>query len=219
MYGSMSYENQEVLQVSVTYGELYSDKEFTTEKNIRLKRPCPFCAPGTSSAKVPLYPCKDCKGNQYIEEIKKVKFSLPPGAKHGDDIKTKDADQNSRFVIKEIPDKFFQRRDEDLLLSMRITLNEAVNGFQIPVTLPDQHTTIIIKSPNERVIEHGSIYSVLDVGFPAGESKKRGALYIRFFVDMPTINVYRTMADKLAYFIPLEHIDCSDAQEVALEDM
>lgn len=79
----------------------------------------------------------------------------------------------------------FDRANEDLVMTMQLTLVEALCGFQRVVKTLDARDLVITSIPGE-VIKHNEIKCVMGEGMPRyKEPFERGRLLIRFGVTFP----------------------------------
>ena len=106
--------------------------------------------------------CMACRGEGIITESQKCEIKIPLGALDGETIRMRGiGDQFAGgkegdvvFVIREQPSSTFIRRDENLLMSLSISLSEALCGFSRVIEMPDKRK-LQIASPAGSVIEVG----------------------------------------------------------------
>ncbi len=136
--------------------------------------------------------CKACpKGMTEEEEIELV-LDINAGMKDGEVIKFDNvADEavghiagDLKFVVKQIPHDFFVRKDDDLHMSMSITLTEALLGFSKPITHLDGRQVIIEKKTISSCQE---VYVVKGEGMPKRSrgQKQFGDLHVTLHIDFP----------------------------------
>ncbi|KAG8751281.1 hypothetical protein FRC12_012518 [Ceratobasidium sp. 428] len=107
--------------------------------------------------------CRKCKGNKTIQEHKQIEFTVRPGME--DTARITLAGQGDQepgretgdliFVLKVAPHKTFERSGADLLVTVRITLSEALTGFNRVVLTHLDGRGIRIQSPPNKVIRSG----------------------------------------------------------------
>ena len=79
--------------------------------------------------------------------------------------------------------RYFERRNNDLYTNVTITLQSALNGFDLSITHLDGHQ---VKIQQDQITRPGSIIKKKGEGLPAHEQNNiRGDLYITFDVDFP----------------------------------
>ena len=88
------------------------------------------------------------------------------------------------FVVQEIPNNLFRREKNDLHTFRKITLKEALLGFELQITHLDGRQVQIKKTT---VTQSGDIYKVRGEGMPYHQSSERGDLFIRLDVIFPNV--------------------------------
>ena len=122
---------------------------------------CPACR-GSGRYIAKKDQCMACRGEGIITESQKCEIKIPLGALDGETIRMRgigDQFAGSKegdvvFVIREQPSSTFIRRDENLLMSLSISLSEALCGFSRVIEMPDKRK-LQIASPAGSVIEVG----------------------------------------------------------------
>jgi len=125
-------------------------------------------------------------GEQFVVVI--VEKGMPDGYEI---VSPSDADQNPDeepgdliFKIKTMPHKLFTRQGNDLYLTTRITLLQALVGFSVSFNHLDGHVVTIERT---EVTPHGFIQRVVDEGMPFHSfSSQKGNLYVTYEVTFPT---------------------------------
>lgn len=123
-----------------------------------------------------------------------------PGAPPGDVV----------FVLKMAHHDFFERSGNDLLTTVKITLSEALLGFdRILVTHLDGRG-IRVSSPKGKVVQPGQSIVLRGEGMPTYKTPDvKGDLYVVLDIEMPTQDWLRTIdltVQRMAV-IYLEHVD------------
>lgn len=137
--------------------------------------------------------CDMCVGKGIINEKKAVKIELKPGMRSGEKVKftgeanqSPDLDEYGDLIIiincKSHPD--FIRKNDDLYVTKRIYLTEALCGTKIKVVHLDGRELFIEYSG---VIKPGQRFVVQDEGMPCNGNKEFGNLYITFEIDFPNV--------------------------------
>lgn len=138
--------------------------------------------------------CSECKGRKVIKERKVLEVHLEKGMKHNQKIKfTGEADEapgvvpgDVVFVVQEKEHDVFKRKGSDLVMTMHLTLSEALCGFTRTIKHLDDRTLKIATVPGE-VVKPDSVRVVQGEGMPRhGNPFVKGRLFILFKVDFPT---------------------------------
>lgn len=137
--------------------------------------------------------CKACEGRKLIRDRKVLEVHIDKGMR--DDQKIVFAGEGDQepdvpagdiiVVLDEKKHPVFDRANEDLVMTMQLTLVEALCGFQRVVKTLDARDLVITSIPGE-VIKHNEIKCVMGEGMPRyKEPFERGRLLIRFGVTFP----------------------------------
>jgi len=134
--------------------------------------------------------CKECRGGKLSIVSKKVNIQLKPTSKNGEQIVVEgegdqypDIDEYGNLVIilKEVNPSNFYRTNNDLHMTKKISLIDALCNSDIIVTTIDNRNLII---DNKAIICPNSIYHIENEGFKVSHTN-RGRLYIHFDVVFP----------------------------------
>jgi DnaJ-class molecular chaperone len=118
---------------------------------------------------------------------------VTPGMRGGQDLLLRGAGPKDRrgvprdiiFRLKELEHPIFKRRNADLLMSMKITLKDALCGFIVPIKHIDGKT-FWIKSKSNEIVSFGEVYMIPGLGMPVQNQKGvRGRLFIKIDIIMP----------------------------------
>jgi DnaJ family protein A protein 2 len=137
--------------------------------------------------------CKECKGKKVYEENADIEVTLEPGVPHEHDyVLTGESDEapnilagdlHVRIMIKK--HKTFSRKGADLFIEKKITLLEALTGFNFEINHLDGKKILVATAPNE-IISHHDIKVIKGKGMPFWkDSMGHGHLYIKFEVEFP----------------------------------
>lgn len=146
--------------------------------------------------------CQECKGKKVNKDKKVLQVQVDPGMRHGQKIVFHgEADElpgaeagDVIFVVVQKPHELFKRNGNDLLMEHKITLLEALTGFQFTFTHLDGKQ-YIVKSEKGDVIKPGDVRAIHNLGMPMYKrSFEKGTLYIQFDVEFPKSGVVK--ADK-----------------------
>ena len=103
---------------------------------------------------------------------------------------------DSQFNLHHQRHKHFERKVDDLYTNITITLQDALNGFEIEIEHLDKH---VVKVSREKITWPGAKIKKKGEGMPNYENNnKRGDLYITFDVDFPKKDL--TEAEKASKF-------------------
>ncbi|KYR00497.1 heat shock protein [Tieghemostelium lacteum] len=160
----------------------------------KLQSVCPTCK-GEGQVIREKDRCPKCKGNKTVQEKKTLEVNIDKGMKHGQKIVFPDeGDYESPDVIpgdvvvilqqKEHP--LFQREGDDLLMTHRITLVEALCGFTFYLTHLDGRV-LTIKNEQGNIIKPDDTKCIFNEGMPGYKRPfEKGRLIIQFEVVFPT---------------------------------
>jgi len=161
----------------------------------QIQRQCPNCD-GTGQAIKEKDRCKTCLGKKVLPERKVLEVHIDKGMEDGQRIPfSGESDQQPGIppgdiiiVLEEKEHPVFKRRGNDLLMTMEITLVEALCGFQKIVTHLDERQ-ILVKALPGQVIKDGGIKIIQNEGMPQHRNPfEKGRLFIKFQVTFPENN-------------------------------
>ncbi|OHT03394.1 DnaJ subfamily A member 2 [Tritrichomonas foetus] len=138
--------------------------------------------------------CEKCKGNKIINESKILEVHILPGMKNGDEQIFKGesdevpgADTGDVIVLLcEKEHELFHRKKNDLYIKKEITLSQALLGeIAFPIIHLDGRT-LILKGPENFVINDHTVLTIENEGMPSKENiSRRGNLFVQFSVIFP----------------------------------
>lgn len=148
--------------------------------------------------------CDDCRGDGYIFKTSRVREALEVcverGMKHKQKIvvrnmadmkpNTVPGDLNFILEVKEHP--VFTRKGADLLISKKVSLNEALCGFEWKIEHLDGRNLIVRSTPGEVIQPQTAdrkrfVKIISGEGMPShGNPFIRGNLYVMFTVEFPS---------------------------------
>jgi molecular chaperone DnaJ len=154
-----------------------------------IQQTCPTCqGKGTVIDR----PCSYCHGSGVQEKDKVMTISIPAGVDNGKRIQIPrmgDAGTNGGqagdliIVLHVREDKFFERSGNDLYCAVPISLSQALLGGEITIRSLDNRS-ITFKVPAGT--QHGKLLRVKDEGVPYSNSSRKGDLYIKLMVNLPS---------------------------------
>lgn len=173
--------------------------------------------------------CKVCRGNKVTKERKVLEVHIEKGMRHGQRITFKgEADQapgtiagDIVFVVQEKEHATFQRKGGNLIMEKKISLVEALCGFETIVEhLDGRH--LHIKSIAGEVIKPNQFKAVHGEGMPQhGNPFVKGQLVILFKVEFPNAITASQASTLKALFPgpkPIPRAMSEDAEEAFLSD-
>jgi len=138
--------------------------------------------------------CKHCNGKKTQKTQKILEVHVDKGMQQGQKVTFGgEGDQEPGLepgdviiVLKQKEHDVFTRQNNNLLMKMEVSVNEALTGFQRVVKTLDKRELLITSAAGE-VIEHGMIKSIQDEGFPQHRNPfNKGLLVIQFSVTFPS---------------------------------
>ncbi|KAB5591926.1 DnaJ like protein [Ceratobasidium theobromae] len=153
---------------------------------------CPDCD-GVGSRLREKDRCKKCKGAKTVSESKKIEFTIKKGMSNGTRITLAgQGDQEPGretsdlvFILRTKEHSSFSRSGADLMITISITLSEALTGFnRVLLTHLDGRGIRVVSKPN-KLIRSGEWIKVPREGMPIPDANNKGDLYILFQVEMP----------------------------------
>lgn len=187
--------------------------------------PCGTCQ-GTGEIIADKNRCKKCKGKKVLDGKNVVELYIPRGALAGDRIViANEADQKPNqepgdvvFVIQELDHKVFQRAGADLKADLKISLAEALTGFNRVVLthLDGRGLQLNIKQPEGKVLRPGQVLKVPGEGMPMKRSDAKGDLYLVVEIQFPEDG---WLKDEAAIQKVREILPESKPEEEKLEDI
>ncbi|EQC39455.1 hypothetical protein SDRG_03657 [Saprolegnia diclina VS20] len=171
--------------------------------------------------------CKACKGNKVSKERKVLEVHIEKGMRNGQRITFKgEADQapgtiagDIVFVVQEKEHATFQRKGANLIMEKKITLVEALCGFETIVEHLDGRHLHVKTKPGE-VIKPNQFKAVQGEGMPQhGNPFVKGQLVILFKIEFPTsvsADQVRALQSVFPSASPVQRF--SDAEEAFLNE-
>jgi len=176
---------------------------------VQTQRECPHCnGEGTSipeSSK-----CKKCKGKGMNKIHKKYDFIIPRGSKHAEKIVLSGqgheipdaANGDLIIVLRCVKHDLYQRIGADLAMTKKITLKQALCGFEITIPHLSGFKLKLKSEPNE-IMQHSQLKAVYSKGMPQkGSANTYGHLYVKFEIVFPD-ELDEELTKKIAELLPM----------------
>lgn len=158
----------------------------------QMQHVCPQCR-GSGEVISERDRCPQCKGSKVTAEKKVLEVHVEKGMKHGQKIVFEgQADEapdtitgDIVFVLEQKEHPRFKRKFDDLYIERKMSLTEALCGFQFVLTHLDGRQLLIKSNPGE-VIKPDQSKAINDEGMPHHQRPfMKGRLYIHFDVEFP----------------------------------
>jgi len=137
-----------------------------------------------------------CDGERTVNEEKVLEIYIDKGMKHRQKIMFRqegnhlpNTEQGDLVVIVQVkPHNTFQRSGDDLIMTQKINICQALCGIELVVTHLDGRELLIKTAPGE-IIKHDDLKAVQKEGMPIYKNPfEKGHLYIKFKVEFPDNN-------------------------------
>eukprot|EP01084_Bolivina_argentea_P095942 172467_1 len=176
---------------------------------VQTQRECPHCS-GEGTSIPDSYKCKKCKGKGLIKINKKYDFTIPRGSKHAEKIvlagqghEIPDAANGDLvIVLRCIKHDLYQRIGADLAMTKKITLRQALCGYDILIPHLSGYK-LRLKSSKGEIVQHGQLKAIYSKGMPQkGSSNTYGHLYVKLEIEFPT-QLSNDIRSKIEELLPL----------------
>lgn len=136
--------------------------------------------------------CSDCKGKCTVQEPKTFTVDIEPGLADGQQFQFRgQADEapghdpgDVVIVAKEKSHKTFKRMNDALLMTKKVSLAEALCGFEFSTLFLDGKELVIRSKPGE-VVTPNQLMRIPGKGMPRRHGQKPGDLFVQIEVDFP----------------------------------
>ncbi len=154
-----------------------------------VQQTCPTCG---GKGTIIDHPCSSCHGSGVQEKEKVMTITIPAGVDDGKRIAIPhqgDAGTNGGqagdliIVIHVRQDKFFERDGNDLYCAVPISIAQAALGADVTINSLDGRK-ITLKIPSGTT--QGKLLRIKDEGVPYSNSSRKGDLYVKVIVQLPT---------------------------------
>lgn len=158
----------------------------------QMQHVCPECR-GSGEVITERDKCPHCKASKTVQEKKVLEVHVEKGMQHGQKIVFEgQADEapdtvtgDIAFVLQQKEHPRFKRKFDDLYVEHKLSLTEALCGFQFALTHLDGRQLLIKSNPGE-VIKPDQYKAINDEGMPHHQRPfMKGRLYIHFNIEFP----------------------------------
>ena len=152
------------------------------------QRTCPDCG---GSGEVLEQPCADCSGEGRLVVRRELDVDIPAGIHDGQQIRMRgeghagfrSTERGNAFVVVRVrPDERFVRDGDDLHTALRLTMTEAALGTTATVASLSGDLELEVPAGTQP----GEVRALAGEGMPALRGSRRGSLYVRLDVAVPT---------------------------------
>ena len=152
------------------------------------QRACPDC---DGAGEVLEQPCSQCRGDGRVLTRTTVELDVPAGIHDGQQIRVRGAghagfrshERGNAFVVVRVrPDPRFVRDGDDLHTALRLTMTDAALGTTASVASLSESVELEVPPGTQP----GEVRVLKGQGMPALRGGRRGALYVRLDVAVPT---------------------------------
>ncbi|CAL1126540.1 unnamed protein product [Cladocopium goreaui] len=136
--------------------------------------------------------CTSCRGGGTVKEKTPFEIKIEPGEQDGHAFCFRGASDEAPghdpgdliIRIREKTHPLFQRVEDSLVMVRKISLAEALCGFNFTTKFLDGQNLVISSEPG-KVMKPGDLLVVPGKGMPRKQSTKRGNLFVQIQVDFP----------------------------------
>jgi len=177
--------------------------------------------------------CKNCVGKKVHKEKQILEVHIDKGMQDGHRIPFRGmADEEPGvetgdivMILRTADHETFERKNNDLVIKMKISLNEALTGFSRKVTTLDNREIAITSIPGD-FVKHEGIKVAAGEGMPQFRNPfEKGNLIIQFSVEYPSKDWFTSDScanvTKLTTLLPAKQdqaIETDDMEECMLQD-
>jgi molecular chaperone DnaJ len=153
------------------------------------QRTCPDCG---GAGEVLEQPCGDCKGEGRLVERRELEVEIPAGIHDGQQIRVRgeghagfrSAERGNAFAVVRVrPDPRFVRDGDDLHTALRLTMTDAALGTTVEVASLTGDVELEVPPGTQP----GEVRVIQGEGMPSLRGSRRGSLYVRLDVAIPTV--------------------------------
>jgi molecular chaperone DnaJ len=159
----------------------------TSQGLFALQQPCPRCHGMGSIVETP---CPTCHGSGRERRTKRYTVKIPAGVKDGTRIKLKGkgeagyggAPAGDLYVVSRVePSKIYERRGDDLIISVPVSYPTAALGGTVEVSTPEGAVSLKVPSGTE----DGKLLRIKGRGAPRLKGSGKGDVLARIKIEVP----------------------------------
>lgn len=167
--------------------------------------------------------CDACKGTKTVEEKKEIVVHIDKGMKHTQKIvyrgeghhMPESAKGDIIVVLKEQQHELFKRNKDDLILQQKISITQALCGFDLVIKHLDGRD-LHVKNPPGTVMKNDDLKCIVGEGMPVYKSPfDKGNMFIEFTVEFPErmdpallAHLEKCLPPRPAFVMPVgEHVE------------
>jgi DnaJ-related protein SCJ1 len=156
----------------------------------QVQQPCSHC--GGKGKKIGKK-CPTCSGNKVVKATMTLGVDIEQGTPENFDlVYDMEADQNPDqlpgdviFTVSSVPHDLFQRKGDDLHVTHKLTLKEALLGFDTTFKHLDDHE---VELNSESVTQHNTVQTLEGEGMPKHHvPSEKGKLFVTYHVELPSM--------------------------------
>ncbi|MBI4356114.1 MAG: molecular chaperone DnaJ [Candidatus Omnitrophica bacterium] len=162
---------------------------------------CPKCGgQGSTLEKV----CRKCQGAGRVQAERKIQVKIPAGVDSGTHLRisgegegaSRGGSRGDLYVVIEVrPHPVFERHEQDLVVSVPVTVTQAALGAEIDVPTLDGRGTMKVPPATQS----GTVFRLRGKGFPSLRGGSHGDELVRVIVETPA-NLSREQRQLLEQF-------------------
>jgi len=165
--------------------------------------------------------CKVCKGKKVNKDRKILEVNVDKGMKNGQKIKfSGEADEapgtipgDVVFVVQEREHEVFKRKGADLVVTLDLSLSEALCGFTRTIKHMDDRVLRIDSTP-DNVVKPDAVKMIQGEGMPYhGNPFTKGRLFVHFRVNFPSTISASALSSLLTALPPPAPVPLSGEEE------
>jgi len=166
-------------------GQIYRSQGF-----FQISTACPACQ---GEGRIMTDPCGDCKGSGKVRVDRKITLKIPPGVDTGSQLRLQGEGEPGDFggppgdlfvVIHCKEHEFFKRDGSHLICEIPVSFVQAALGNTISIPLLGEEKSYDLKIPGGT--QPGEILTLPGLGMPTLQGGRRGDLFARIQVRIPT---------------------------------